>query len=151
MKLELKRIARRSTYTIGRLYIDGHYFCDTLEPTERKLTSSMSVTDIRKIKVKGRTAIPTGTYPLDLNTFSPRFGRLPFYQKSCRGKVPTLIGVKGFDRILIHAGNSAEDTEGCILLGENKTVGRVINSRVWCEKLYALLMATKTKPVITIS
>ena len=62
MKLELKRIAKRSTYTIGRLYIDGVYFCDTLEDTDRGLTSEMSEAEIKRIKVYGQTAIPTGTY-----------------------------------------------------------------------------------------
>lgn len=151
MNLKLKRIARRNGYTIGRLFVDGKYFCDTIEPTDRALSASMTLAEIRKIKVKGNTAIPLGTYSIDLNTFSPRFGRLPFYQKSCGGKLPTIVGVKGFERILIHAGNTAVDTEGCILLGENKAVGKVVNSRTWCEKLYSLLFASEENHTITIS
>ena len=73
MKLLLKRIAKRDTYTIGKLYIDGKYFSDTLEDPDRGLTNSMSREQIAKIKVYGETAIPTGTYNIDMNAVSTKF------------------------------------------------------------------------------
>lgn len=124
--MELKRIARKDTYTIGKLYIDGVYFCDTLEPTDRGLVGSMSESQIKAIKVKGKTAIPTGTYNMAL-THSPRFKRI----------LPLLLGVKGFDGVRVHAGNTAKDTEGCILVGKNDVVGKVTNSRNTLSKLLA--------------
>ena len=118
MKLELKRIARRDTYTIGRLYINGVYFCDTLEDTDRGLTSAMSEAEIRRIKIPCKTAIPTGTYKVEWY----------FWQKY-KKHVPHICGVKGFSGILIHSGNDAEDTTGCILVGRNTQVGKVLRSR----------------------
>ena len=70
MKLLLKRIARKPEYSIGKLYIDNQYFCDTLEDTDRGLKQSMSEQEIAKIKIKDKTAIPTGTYQIDMNTIS---------------------------------------------------------------------------------
>lgn len=129
MEISLKRIARRNAYTIGHLYIAGQYVCDTLEDTDRALSARMGADWVRKFKVQGRTAIPTGRYRLDLNTPSPRFGGQEYYKRVCAGCPPRVIGVPGFDGILIHAGNTAEDTEGCILVGQNREVGRVLNSR----------------------
>ena len=132
MKLELKRIAKRSTYTIGRLYIDGVYFCDTLEDTDRGLTSEMSEAEIKRIKVYGQTAIPTGTYNIEWHFWNK-------YKKH----VPHICGVKGFTGILIHSGNDADDTSGCVLLGRNTQVGKVLRSRETCEKLFNIV-----KPVL---
>lgn len=135
-KVELRRVARRDTYTIGRLYIDGKYICDTLEDKDRGLTQDDEIADIKATKVKGQTAIPMGTYRIRLDVVSPRFGNQPFYKSVCGGCVPRLECVPGFDGVLIHVGNTAKDTEGCILVGENKVVGKVVNSkeafkRVW--------------------
>lgn len=143
MKLHLHRIARREGYTIGRLYVDGRYFCDTLEDTDRGLSQDQPLDTIKARKRYGATAIPTGRYALDINTPSPRFGQDPFYKQSCDGRVPRLRSVPGFLGVLIHAGNTASDTEGCILLGENKVKGGVINSRAACARLYKLL---RSKP-----
>ena len=74
MEILLKRIAKKPNYTIGKLYIDGKYFCDTLEDKDRGLLQSMTENEILKIKVKDQTAIPTGKYKIDMNTVSPRFG-----------------------------------------------------------------------------
>lgn len=73
MEILIKRIARRKLYTIGRLYIDGKYICDTVEDTDRGLSDKMSIDQIKKIKIKDQTAIPTGTYKLTMNVKSPRF------------------------------------------------------------------------------
>lgn len=150
MHLTLTRIARRPDYTIGRLDFDGRHLCDTLEPTDRDLSAAMNPADILRRKVRGRTAIPTGTYRLDLTTFSPRFGHQPFYDHTCRGRLPTLQSVPGFERILLHAGNAPADTQGCILLGSNTTPGRLTASRQACEHLYHLLLTTPGPHTLTI-
>lgn len=128
MHILVRRIAKRDTYTIGKMYIGTTYFCDTLEDTDRGLTQASSVSSIQKIKVPSKTAIPTGTYKVVVNK-SPKFGRM----------LPRLLNVPGFDGILIHRGNTDKDTSGCILVGENKVVGKVINSTPYETKLVSLL------------
>jgi hypothetical protein len=118
MEIETLRIARRPDYTIGILSIDGSYFCDTLEDADRGLRQGMPLEVIMKLKVKGQTAIPTGRYEVAMS-WSPRFKRM----------LPLLLNVAGFEGIRIHAGNTVKDTEGCILPGENKVKGQVLNSR----------------------
>lgn len=118
MEINIKRIAFLPDYTIGRLSIDGEYFCDTLEPTDRQLTQSMGRRVIQSKKVAGHTAIPTGTYRL-LVTKSLRFRRW----------LPLVHGVPGFEGVRIHAGNRPEDTQGCILVGWNRRRGMLVNSR----------------------
>ena len=125
MKMELHRKYRKSGYTIGILYINGRFICNTLEDTDRGLTDKMSANEIAAVKVKGKTAIPTGTYPV-MMSYSPRFKK----------QMPLICGVKGFEGIRIHSGNSAEDTEGCILCGKNTEVGRITNSKQWTEMVY---------------
>jgi hypothetical protein len=139
MKLVLKRIAKKSNYTIGKLYVDGTYFCDTLEDTDRGLSDSMKITEIQSKKIYGETAIPTGVYDITLNVYSPKFGAKSFYKEVCNGYLPRLLNVKGFDGILIHSGNKPTDTLGCILVGENKAVGQVLNSQTTFKKLYTVL------------
>lgn len=136
MILELKRIAKKPTYTIGRLLVNGKYFCDTVEDKDRGLQASMPNSEIAKIKVKGETAIPTGEYRILLNIISPRFGKQSFYANLCKGTLPRLDNVTGFSGVLIHCGNTSKDTEGCILVGENKEVGKVLNSRAVFTKLW---------------
>ena len=128
MELELKRIAKRDDYTIGNLSVDGAYFCDTLEDTDRGIDWGMSSRDIAYRKIKAKTAIPTGKYEVRL-TLSPRFGRV----------LPLLMNVKCFEGVRIHPGNSPEDTEGCILVGLNKVKGQVIESRKTFDELYRML------------
>lgn len=149
MKLILERCFNREKYTIGKLYyIDENsnakrYICDTLEDTDRRLTDSMDVEAIKQLKVYAKTAIPTGTYQISLNTVSPKYSKRKYYKQLCGGKVPRLLGVKGYDGVLIHIGNTADDTAGCILVGENKKVGQVINSTKAFEKLYNILLSAK--------
>ena len=119
MEITLTRIARRKTYTIGRLAIDGEYICDTLEPTWRDIGWGRPGR-----KIAGKTAIPEGRYPVVV-TFSPRFRRW----------LPLLLHVPLFEGIRIHAGNTADDTAGCILPGLNKKKGRVIDSRIWEHRI----------------
>ena len=117
MKLLLKRIAFKEAYTIGKLSIDGKYFCDTLEDRNRDLNHDGDLNDAGEGKVMHETAIPFGTYNVVVNV-SPRFGR----------ELPRLENVPHFDGILIHRGNTDADSSGCILVGENKVKGKVINS-----------------------
>ncbi len=138
MKLTLKRIALRPTYTIGRLYVDGKYFCDTLEDTVRDLNKDGKFDNGEK-KVYAKTAIPYGTYEIKW-TYSPRFKKY----------TPQLINVPSFEGIRIHAGNTSADTEGCILLGENKQVGKVLNSRATINKFYPLIKKACSNGKVTI-
>jgi hypothetical protein len=117
MELLLKRRFKGATCTTGSLFIDGAYFCDTLEDTDRGLNQTTPLEEILRIKAPGKTAVPCGTYKVIIN-HSPRFGR----------ELPRLMDVAGFEGILIHRGNTSEDTEGCILVGENRVKGKVINS-----------------------
>ena len=140
MELNVKRIARKDGYTIGRLFINNEYFCDTLEDTDRGLKDTMHVNEILAKKVKEQTAIPTGKYDVIL-TFSPRFKRV----------LPLLLSVKGYEGVRVHAGNTNKDTEGCLLVGENKAKGQVLNSRATLEKLMSILLdCEKKKEKVTI-
>ena len=146
MELLLKRIAKKQNYTIGNLYINGQWFSNTLEDTDRGLTSSMTVDQIAKIKVYGKTAIPTGTYKINMNVVSPKFSKYTFYKNVCNGKLPRLMNVPGFDGILIHVGEGKEGhklTSGCILVGNNTIVGGLTNSRETFKKLYQELKKSK--------
>lgn len=133
MNLTLNRIFREPDYTIGKLYIDGHYFCDTLEDPVRTLPASCPNTSEGILcacpeKVYARTAIPAGTYKVTMQ-FSPRFKRV----------LPLLHDVPHFLGVLIHSGNDPGDTAGCILVGHNKVKGKVLESRAVSDKLNALL------------
>lgn len=177
MEIILKRIAKKATYTIGKLYVladeevkrqvitlhnqdakrifrhevdvgkltKESYFCDTLEPTWRNLLGIElppqlvdarlgRVSGKKAQKMKGHTAIPEGTYPV-LVTWSPRFKRW----------LPLLQGVPGFDGIRIHAGNYPDDTQGCVLVGENKLKGVVVNSRIWLHRLIKRISEAKER------
>ena len=138
IKILVKRIAKKPNYTIGKLFINGVFFANTLEDTDRGLTQSMSEDEIKKKKIYGQTAIPTGTYKVDMNTVSPKF-KSRTWAKPYGGKLPRLVLVPGYDGVLIHPGNKAEDTLGCILVGENKAVGQVLNSQVTFKKIMSIL------------
>lgn len=124
MELKVKRLYKKSEYTIGKMYIDGEYFCDTVEDTDRGLTSEMTYEEIARRKVYGKTAIPIGRYDVAIS-YSPKFKR----------SLPLLLSVKGYSGVRIHNGNTAEDSLGCIIVGENKIKGCVINSRQTMERL----------------
>ena len=143
MELILERIAKRKTYTIGRLYIqrrvddeylagtENQYFCDTLEPTWRDYEHG-------GYKVKGRSAIPEGRYAVVIS-FSPKFKQW----------LPILLGGPEFNSkwqgVRIHAGNCSEDTEGCILVGKNREVGKVLDSRIWVHRLKQKIVEAKSR------
>lgn len=120
MKLHLQRRYKGPDYTVGSLFINGTYFCDTLEDAVRSLPEER--------KIAGETAIPEGKYHIILN-HSPKFKRV----------LPRLKNVPYFEGILIHRGNIPEHTEGCILVGENKVKGQVVNSTPYEQKLVDLM------------
>ena len=107
MIVSVKRTFKGAEYTIGKLYIDGHYLCDTLEDTVRN-----------GIKIAGKTAIPAGKYKVK-KTMSPRFKKI----------LPEILNVPGFSGVRIHNGNTADDSSGCVLLGLNKVKGTVLDSQ----------------------
>lgn len=126
MKLILHRRYFNNNYTIGKLYVSKNdnlkYICDTIEDKVRNINDEG--------KVYGETAIPFGIYKIDMNTVSPKYSnynKYPKYKKY-NAKLPRLVDVPHFSGILIHIGNSAKDSSGCILVGENKKKGMVINS-----------------------
>ena len=143
MELILERIAKRKTYTIGRLSIreqiadeyssgtEDKYYCDTLEPTWRDYEHGAH-------KIKGRSAIPEGRYAVVIS-WSPKFKQW----------LPILLGGPEFNKqwqgIRIHAGNTAKDTEGCILVGKNKLVGQVVDSRIWLHRLKQKIVEAKDR------
>ena len=130
MKIQIKRWYGPN-YTIGKMSIDGLYFCDTLEDVNRDSNLNGKF-DNGESKVFGDTCMPKGIYNVTV-PFSPKFKR----------DLPRLLNVPSFEGILIHAGNTTNDTHGCILVGENKVKGQVINSRK-----YENLIVEKCKDAI---
>lgn len=144
MELTLRRKFKGPTYTIGDLFIDGQFFCNTIEDTVRELPATCPDTPrgrscTCKEKVHAKTAIPAGTYRITLG-YSPKYKR----------KMPCLHNVPHFLGILIHPGNTEEDSSGCILVGENTVKGKVLNSRATFQRLYALLEKEKDITIIIV-
>lgn len=140
MKLVLKRHAFRENYTIGKLSINDVYFCDTLEDKVRPLVDENNDGKWDN-KVWGETAIPYGTYTVT-----------HYYAGNFKRDMPFLVNVKGFQGIMIHYGNTALQTHGCILVGENKEVGKVLHSKDTFEKLWSLMQNSfnRMEPVIIV-
>lgn len=137
MKIVLARHAFKPKYTIGKLYIDGVYFCSTLEDTDRNLYANMTLAEIKSKKVYGETAIPYAEYEIDMDTVSPKYSKKSTYADVTNGGyMPRLKNVKGFDGVLIHGGNTPKDTYGCVLVGINSIVGQLTNSFETFKKLY---------------
>jgi len=128
MIVKLQRAWKREKYTIGRFLIDGVRFCESLEDPDRGLTQDMPLKEIKKRKVFGETAIPTGTYNVTMS-YSPKYKR----------QMPEVHDVPGFSGVRIHSGNTAEDSRGCILLGRNTQVGKVTQSRDTCAEFERIL------------
>lgn len=132
MKLTLVRKYRKENYCIGDLYIDGVWFSNVIEDKDRGLDDSMTVEEILKRKVYGETAIPYGTYEVQI-TYSPKYKKM----------MPLLLNVKGYSGIRIHSGNTAKDSLGCLIVGRNTKVGMVTESRVTYNKLFAIIKEAK--------
>ena len=143
MEIKVKRIALKATYTIGKLYIDGQYVCDTLEPHVADVNKNGRF-DGSEVKVKGKTAIPFGKYKVSMAIKSPRFSNFAKYPwaKPYDGCLPRLKNVNGFEGVLIHVGNTPRDTLGCVLVGYNTIKGQLTNSR----KAFATLMDKHLTP-----
>lgn len=122
MKLTDERRWPRADYTIGVLFINGDRFCEILEDP------------IRDKKIKGVTAIPAGTYKIDMETVSPRFKNRA-WAVPYKGKLPRLLDVPGYEGVLIHPGNTAADTDGCLLPGNNREKGKVLDSQTRFHQL----------------
>lgn len=137
MILTVDRKYKKETYTIGNLYVDGLWFCSTLEDKDRGLRQKDSLESIRKRKVYGETAIPAGTYRIAMNIVSPKYSAVKWYKDLNGGKMPRIMNVPGYEGCLIHPGTTALDTLGCLLVGENKAKGKVLNSRETFKRLYA--------------
>lgn len=132
MEIRVERKWKKENYTISNLYVDGSKVCNVLEDKDRGLRQDMPLEEIKKLKVHGETAIPSGRYRV---TFEPsaRFGKSSY---AIDGKIPQINNVKHFSAVRMHAGNTDKDTEGCLLLGKNDVVGKVINSQYWCRKVF---------------
>lgn len=150
MEIKVDRKWKKGKYTIGRLYIDGEFICNTIEDTDRGLTQSMSEEEIKSKKIYGQTAIPTGRYKVLMNVVSPKFSQKEFYMNVCKGKVPRLEGVKGFSGILIHSAATADNVEGCIGVGFNTEKGKLTSIKEAFEKVYSKLSSSKEDIWITI-
>jgi hypothetical protein len=136
MELKLNRIYFSPTYTIGKLFVDGKLFCDTIEDKNRDLNKDGDITDIGEGKVQDQTCIPFGTYEVIVN-MSGRFKRL----------LPRLLNVPSFDGILIHNGKDENSSSGCLILGENKVKGQVINGTYYMNKLTDMLLSEQKKGI----
>lgn len=154
MQITVKRSYQGNNYTVGHLYIDGKFFCDTMEDVDRGLNDRMPLTQIKSIKIKGKTCIPYGTYAVSMDIQSPKYSNYTKYPYALavKGKMPRVMDVPGFEGVLIHPGTTANDTEGCLLVGENKVKGKLINSQITWKKLCKMLLeAANKKEKITIS
>lgn len=145
MEIVIDRKYKKQSYTIGKLFINGQFFSNTLEDADRGLDDSMPLSKILELKKPSITAIPKGTYKITLDVVSPRFSSQPFYKEVCNGKLPRLLNVKGFEGVLIHCGNTAQDSSGCILVGINSEKGKVCNSKDTFKKLYNILKEANNK------
>ena len=117
MNLTIQTIAKKTTHTIGRMYVNGTYYCDTLEPPYVEIHK-------KEDKLPDGTAIPEGNYPVQMEM-----------SKNFRRSMPFLMGVPWFSGVMIHPGNTVKDTLGCILPGKNTQVGTVTESRKYFEPL----------------
>lgn len=135
MKIEHVRIFNGKDYCISHIYVNGEYVCDAVEDVDRGLDQKMSLAEIRKRKVYRMTAIPTGTYKLTMNVQSPKFAQIDYYKRYCKGYMPRLLNVPGYDGILIHRGSSANSSAGCVIVGYNTIKGKVTDSQKAWEKL----------------
>ena len=129
------RIFNGKDYCISHIYVNGEYVCDAVEDVDRGLDQKMPLAEIRKRKVYRMTAIPTGTYKLTMTVLSPKFAQIDYYKRYCKGYMPRLLDVPGYDGILIHRGSSANSSAGCVIVGYNTIKGKVTDSQKAWEKL----------------
>jgi hypothetical protein len=145
MNLRVERRWKKDTYVIGVLFVDGVRFCETLEDKDRGLKQSDPLSVIKARKVYQETAIPTGVYEVAMDTVSPKYNASAWYRKVCQGKVPRLLDVPGWEGVLLHTGNNALQTAGCLLVGRNTKVGQLTESKATFEKLYKKMKSAHDK------
>ena len=118
MEISVKRLWPKTDYTVGRMWIDGIFFSNTLEDPVREIAEDGTG------KIYGKTAIPAGRYKV-----------VYWYSQKFKRRMPRLLDVPHFDGILIHAGKTAENTLGCILVGLNTQKGKLTSSRYYSDEL----------------
>lgn len=140
MELEVRRKQFTDKSTIGELWINGSFYCYTLEDVDRGLIKTQPLTEIAQKKLFGVTAIPLGKYELAM-TFSNRFQQY----------MPQVLNVPCFEGVRIHSGNTAEHTEGCLLVGKSKSENFIGNSKLAFNELMKIFKAAEKKEKITIT
>lgn len=144
LQVTIKRVYPKNDYTIGRFYTNGERFYESLEDKDRGLTDKWTTAAIKIVKIFGRTAIPKGTYRMVLSK-SEKF-KSRSWCKKYNGLVPEILDVKGFSGVRIHPGNTADQTDGCPLIGENKKTGALVNSvKRYCEWMDKYVMPAYRK------
>lgn len=126
MDIRIERTWKKDAYTIGKCYINNVFFSNTMEDKDRELTDTMPLSEIKQRKVYGETAIPSGTYNLQMS-YSPKFSSKTWAAKY-QGKVLEIPNVKGFSGVRIHPLNKASESLGCIGLGKNNVKGMITDS-----------------------
>lgn len=139
MKITIERKYKKESYTIGSLFINGKWLCNTLERKDRGLTQTMPRFDLMKAKVFEETAIPTGSYLVRMS-----------YSTKFKARRPYLLDVPGFSGIMIHEGNKPSDTAGCILVGKNTVKGQVLESRATLGSITSMILEAegRNEPVV---
>lgn len=133
MKLLLNRRWKKPSYTIGEFFINGVKYSETCEDKDRGLKDSMTLAQIKSLKIYGQTAIPTGTYKIAM-TYSPKFANR-VWAKKYGGKVVEIMNVKGYQGVRVHPFNGAGDSLGCVAVGRNLQKGKVLQSTQYYQKL----------------
>lgn len=147
MELLLERKYCKEEYTIGRLSLNGVFFCNTLEDKVRDINKNGTF-DCGEFKIKGHTAIPYGEYEVTLDVVSPKFSKYSFYKEVCGGRLPRLLNVPAFDGILIHCADGPQGhklVEGCIGIGFNTIKGGLTKGKETFKDLYKQLEAAKKR------
>lgn len=147
MELLLERKWCKPDYTIGRLFVNGKFYCNTLEDTVRDINKNGTF-DCGEFKISGHTAIPYGTYEITLDVVSPKFSKYPFYKEVCGGRLPRLLNVPAFSGILIHCADGPQGhklVEGCIGIGFNTIKGGLTNGKETFKTLYKQLESAKKR------
>lgn len=147
LEILVKRTYKKDTYTIGDIFIDGEWFCNSLEDKDRGLSKDMKLSVIKNRKVYGKTAIPTGRYEVTLDVFSPKFSKYPYYMNICDGFLPRIKDVPAYDGVLFHVMDGAKGADlsyGCIGVGRNKIKGGLLEGKeIYFKAFYDRLKKAK--------
>ena len=140
MELELTRSVKTNKSTIGELTVNGVFECFILEDKDRGLRKDMPISELIVMKIKTRTAIPTGRYEIVVS-FSDKFQKM----------LPLLLDVPAFAGIRIHPGNTDANSEGCLLPGKTKSPDMIGSSRVAFTALFDKIKAALQREKIFIT